>query len=519
MHLKTLTALLGLIVGVTIGEIGSYGSEIAIVLGALSVTQAVLYYFEIRKRNKQEYQGDTPIYFVTPTLVLLSAILFFFVACGIMRVQFSEEKNNFVCNGSCSFTGTVVSSPKIQNDYQIFSVHPSGSSHTYDVQIKTPLYPQYSVGEEITLTGKVRLPHIMMPHSGGKEFDYEMYLRVHGIGSEMTYPKIEQKVRGKNEKGISSYLVQMKDIFVEIITRHVSEPAASLASGMLFGATTMSQELVQTFRVAGLSHIVVLSGFNIAILISFVLLVCMFMPLVLRVLLAFGFVVLFVFSVGGEASIIRATLMSFIGLAALLVGRAYTARQALLVSLFLIILYEPLHLLYDVSLHLSFLATAGIVYMSDGIKSIFKKIQSTTYKEIITTTLAAYLATLLYVMYTFQTVSLYALLTNLLVLPLVPIMMLLTSLIIVVSFISKTLAHVLGYGDTLLGNMIIGIARTIEKLPLSSLHVSLSFIDMCVLYLGLIAVYLFSVQYFTHRIKNETSHTKDDKILSEIISF
>ena len=69
--------------------------------------------------------------------------------------------------------------------------------------------------------------------------------------------------------------------------------------------------------------------------------------------------------------------------------------------------------------------------MSDGIKNVLHMIRSTTYKEIVTTTLCAYLATLPYVMYTFGTVSVYALLTNLVVLPLVPIMMLLTALVVV----------------------------------------------------------------------------------------
>ena len=46
------------------------------------------------------------------------------------------------------------------------------------------------------------------------------------------------------------------------------------------------KELTDTFRVAGLSHIVVLSGFNIAIIISFVILLLRVVPLFVRVLIA-----------------------------------------------------------------------------------------------------------------------------------------------------------------------------------------------------------------------------------------
>ena len=281
----------------------------------------------------------------------------------------------------------------------------------------------------------------------------------------------------------------------------------------------MSQELIQTFRVAGLSHVVVLSGFNIAILISFVLALLIFAPLIIRVILAGVFVIFFVIAVGGEASIIRATLMSFIGLAALSFGRAYVARQALLLSLIGIILYEPIHLLHDVSLHLSFLATAGIVYTSDGVKVLFKTIQSKTYKEVIGSTLCAYLTTLPYVIYTFGTVSLYALLTNVLVVPLVPAIMLVTFLVGVSSFVSTTLAYMLGYVDTLLGNSIIGVARIVEQLPFSSLQVSLSFFGMCLLYLGLFFLYFWSIKRHASKQRNETSFTKNDGLISEILSF
>jgi competence protein ComEC len=223
--------------------------------------------------------------------------------------------------------------------------------------------------------------------------------------------------------------------------------------------------------------------------------------------------------VGAEVSVVRATLMSFIGLLALVIGRGYVARQALLLSLIAITFYDPVHLLHDASLHLSFLATAGIVYMSDGIHAMLIKIQSKSYREIITTTIAAYLATLPYVMYIFGTVSLYALLTNIIVLPLVPLMMFVTFLVVLFAPVSHILALMFGYIDTLLGEVIIFVAHVIERLPFASLTVSVSSTMMCVLYVILVGTFAYNVKRYVRTKRDETLPTKSDEILSEIIHY
>ena len=69
--------------------------------------------------------------------------------------------------------------------------------------------------------------------------------------------------------------------------------------------------------------------------------------------------------------------------------------RALFVSLLCIVMYEPYALLHDVSIHLSFIATMGIVYMSGVLQTVLSRYVSSRYfVEICATTLAAYIATL-----------------------------------------------------------------------------------------------------------------------------
>lgn len=520
MHTRTVIFILGALLGILIGEVSMVASEVAISVLMLGVVQTTLYFFDRRNRKQARVTiGDSRLFSIS----LLTLLFSYGVFTGIIRIQFTEEKINFTCLSSCTFGARIISSPETKDEYQLFGIHPvdDDTNELYDIQVRTSLYPRYSIGETLKISGIVMMPSVVLPHSGTKNsthaFDYASYLRTRNIGSEMMYPKIE--VADVEAHSLIDILGRWKENVVERMTMYVSSPSSQIANGMLLGVASLSQELKETFRVAGLSHIIVLSGFNIAIVISFVLFVFAFLPLAVRVVLASLCVIGFVVMVGGEASVVRATIMSFIGLLAMLAGRAYVARQALILSLFAIVMYDPYSLMHDVSLHLSFLATAGIVYMSESWMALFSRyapgVTSQSLRELFIMTLSAYVATLPYIIYTFGTVSVYSLLANILVIPFIPLAMLLSFAVVVSSYLFHPLASAFGFIDTMLIDMIIAIARTLEKLPFSSFLFSVSFGSMCMMYV----LILICMKHSVLRKRNETHTTNENGNLTDVIPY
>jgi competence protein ComEC len=522
MHTKTTLTVIGMLLGVVIGEYSRFASEIAVCVFLLGIAQLVFHLFE--KWNNKKIQKVSTV--SGAHFLYVSFLTFLFsggLVLGIIRSQFEVERVSYTCETPCEIIATVTSSPEIKNEYQILTVELLADSDTptYDIQVKTSLYPKYEIGETLNLVGKITQPHISMPHTdtknASKAFDYSLYLHTQNIGSEMLYPKIE--ILDHEAHTIASLLGRLKEDVLRRIESGVAPPASSLASGMLLGATSMSKELTQTFRTAGLSHIVVLSGFNIVIVMSTILFVFSFLPLLLRIFIAGSSVIMFVIMVGASPSVLRAMLMALISLLALTLGRSYVARQALILSLFVIVMYEPQSLVHDVSLHLSFLATAGLVYMSEGIGNFLQSYSFFVHKKFITelfaTTLAAYFSTLPYVMFTFGSVSVYALIANILVVPFVPLAMLISFLVIVSSYFSETLFWMLGITDTYLIRFMIYIAELVEKLPFSTISISLTFTSMVLCY---ILIFLL-VKYLSVSQSNETAHTDQNGNLSSIISY
>jgi competence protein ComEC len=517
-HTKTIIFVVGVLLGIVCGESSRFASEIAIVGLMLASVQMLLYILERKRKQRSTAYSYTSLF----SFSLLTSLLFFGLSIGIIRVQLVSEKTLFICDTVCSYDARIISSPEIKNEYQIFDVQPfSKNADVYDIKIKTPLYPKYHLGEIVTLVGKVTIPSVIFPHSTTKNiingFDYTSYLHVKNIGSEMFYPQV--KVIDTDTHHVKDILGRWKENLVARLDDYVSSPASSLASGMLFGATSMSTELLQTFRIAGLSHIVVLSGFNIVVVITSILFVLAFLPLVFRVVLASLSVIIFVTMVGASPSVIRATLMAFIALLATLLGRVYVAKQALILSLLAIVMYEPDDMIYDVSLHLSFLATMGLVYMSEAlelfVKKYFSYFTSSSLRELLITTLSAYFATLPYVMYTFGTVSVYALIANIFVVPLVPFAMLISFFVVMSSYLSNTLSLVFGFVDTLIINVMIWFAHVVEKLPFSTVTLTVSLSTMSLMYLFIFIV----VNYISVSCKDETQDTKRNENLTDIISY
>ncbi len=515
IHEKTILLVSSIILGIFIEEYYVYTSELLIVISLIILVLGVIAYIE--RKSLQKKMADTVdvchFSFTTFLLIFMLGVLI-----GILRSQFIETKNSLVCEKSCTARGMIVSDPVVRSKEQVIYVRPENSANTfYDIKVVTNLYPKYVRGESVTLTGNIERLENFSDTQNNSHFDYKKFMTANGVGSSMYFPKIEIDEEGRG--GVILKLQSIKNFVNKKLHSSVSEPASYIAVGTLLGVSEIPDDIRESFRVSGLSHILVLSGFNIVIVISSILFIFRFLPLILRLLFASLGTILFVLMVGATPSVVRATIMALIALFAYGVGRTYVARQALLLSLLFVIIYDPQLLLFDVSLHLSFLATAGLVYLSQPIESLLAGVtflkDRKFLRELIVTTLAAYTITLPYVMYMFGSVSVYALLANILIVPLVPTVMFMSFFTVIMSLISETIAYVFGYVDTLFIDLIISVVTTMQRLPFSTISISLSFVQMVLLY---VVVILF-VKYKKVSWDNETQRTEEDGKITQIISY
>ncbi|WP_240489903.1 ComEC/Rec2 family competence protein [Actinomadura atramentaria] len=127
----------------------------------------------------------------------------------------------------------------------------------------------------------------------------------------------------------------------------------------------LDPRLAEDFRTAGLTHLLVVSGANLAVVVGAVLALCRVVGLGGRVatVLAAGAVPLFVLVARPDPSVLRAAVMGLVGLAALLGGRERRGLPALGAAVVVLVLLDPA-LARSYGFALSVLATAGLLVLA-----------------------------------------------------------------------------------------------------------------------------------------------------------
>ncbi|OGK25511.1 hypothetical protein A3A46_02735 [Candidatus Roizmanbacteria bacterium RIFCSPLOWO2_01_FULL_37_13] len=150
-------------------------------------------------------------------------------------------------------------------------------------------------------------------------------------------------------------------IFTSVINSYLPEPHASLLNGILFGVNLKtSKAFYEQLKVVGLLHIVVLSGMNITLLASTIVILTSFFGRFISSLLTVLTIIIFIVFVEAKAPIVRAGFMGILTLVALLYGRRNFVLYSLFLSVVFIFIFWP-RWISSVSLQLSYGATIGII--------------------------------------------------------------------------------------------------------------------------------------------------------------
>ena len=148
------------------------------------------------------------------------------------------------------------------------------------------------------------------------------------------------------------------------IGHNLEGPQKVLAQALALGGhySELGEDQMKAFSYTGLIHILSISGSHIALLLALVYGLGRLIKLRKRTCLILGIIVAYIYCsiVGGDAPVLRATMMSILMCIAYVKGRLYQAKQALCICAILCLVYDPFSI-FDVSFQLSFGATYGLL--------------------------------------------------------------------------------------------------------------------------------------------------------------
>lgn len=305
-----------------------------------------------------------------------------------------------------------------------------------EVMVILPLSANYFAGQPIAVQGK--LPE--EPNPGQSTSVSGVTGAVFG---RLDYPRLLKVSRPPFS--LESFFSLQRQRLVDLLAAYLPEPEASLAAGVVLGRKmSLTDRFGEGLRRTGLMHVVVVSGYNISILVFFMANLTRFLGKKLNFFLTVALAVLYAQLAGGGWPVWRAVSMASFVLFAKVHGREREVLSALFFSVAILTLLTPRSLL-DLSFQLSFLATLGLLLLSEPLVSWLsiiwpRRLRSKTLEEGLATTLSAQIATLPVLVYNFGQISLVAPLTNFLVFAVIPYLMWLSLALLLAALAAPVLA-------------------------------------------------------------------------------
>ena len=279
------------------------------------------------------------------------------------------------------------------------------------------------------------------------------------------------------------------------IAHHLEGPQQVLAQALALGGhySELGEDTMKDFSYTGLIHILSISGSHIALLLALVYGLGRLIKLRKRTSLIMGILLAIMYCgvVGGDAPVVRATMMSILMCIAYVKGRLYQAKQALCICAILCLVYDPFSI-FDVSFQLSFGATYGLLIWGTV---LYERIQwlPKWIKTPLVLCVSAQLLILPLQLYYFHYISIASLLAACIVAPILDVSIILIFISTVISYV-MSISFLWSLIDTLLRislylNHVLG--RSGSLLWLGMMHPYCAY-----LYLVLLGVFTY---FLTHR--------------------
>lgn len=274
------------------------------------------------------------------------------------------------------------------------------------------------------------------------QFDYGKYLETKGIYAQVFTETSQTKISNLTDKNIWFYTSSFRNKIITNLTKSGfrKEELAVISALILGQQQDISPEVLRDYQYAGAVHILSVSGLHVGFILLFITFLLKPLPKnrfgnsikLIVILIALW---LFALVAGLAPSVVRsAAMFSFVAVGMFL-NRETNIFHTLFVSLFLILLVEPLFL-FDIGFQLSYIALFFILWLQPMLKKLWEpKNKIVTYFwDIITVSVAAQIGAMPLSIYYFHQFPGLFFITNLVLIPCLSIIMALGVLLMFLAY-------------------------------------------------------------------------------------
>lgn len=332
------------------------------------------------------------------------------------------------------------------------------------------------------------------------QFDYAKYLADKQIYAQVYCKKSEIKISQTIKKDIWYYSGRLHaTILKNLESAHFNKDEMNVALALILGQQQeISADIIKDYQYSGATHVLSVSGLHVGFIMLFIMFVLKPVPntrkgsaiKLFSILISLaGFAVIS----GLSPSVLRSVVMfSFVAIGNHL-RRSGNIYHTLLVSILLILLFEP-YFLFDVGFQLSYLALFFIVWLQPILKKIWspKNKISIYIWDALTVSFAAQIGTLPLCLYYFHQFPGLFFVTNIIILPVLSFIMI-AGIIVMIFAVFKSPPEILVYlfeKSIFILNQMIHYVASFESFVIQD--ISFNFYYLVTLYFVIISAIIWS---------------------------
>ena len=325
------------------------------------------------------------------------------------------------------------------------------------------------IGDRITAEGKIRRPH---GYQNPGQIDTALLLRTQGITASLSARRGSVSIESRDDVSPWEQWVrraaEIRTHYLERMRAVMPRTDAAAIFAMLFGGYEgIDPALLEAYTTTGIVHILSVSGSHISLIAA----VIAWIAVILRLPRWFGAAVVisaiffYVLLAGMVPPAVRSGMMGGAAFLGLVLGRERDAKYLLLLTGLFMLMVSPL-LLFHISFQLSFLATAGLLFLAPVLAAKMHRLPRLV-SMAFSITIAAQLMVLPVLAWYFNQVSISALLANLVVVPIVELIIIMGLFAGIVAYLLPLFGGILFAADSVLLGISFELTRALAALPLS----------------------------------------------------
>ncbi|QIB26341.1 DNA internalization-related competence protein ComEC/Rec2 [Caloranaerobacter azorensis] len=380
------------------------------------------------------------------SLVLL---IFFIGYYNTSSNMIKEDKLQFLYDNRVEYAG-IVKEKNIKNSsrskYILVTDYIRINRNIYHIKEKVLLNVKgektFEEGDKIKGIGFVKRPKT---NTNPRLFNYRLYLKTQDINLIIYSKDYSIYLLSKNNLNFFEHNAQLiRNKFLNVLDMTLSEENSSIIKSIILGKSSyLDKNILNSFRELGVSHILAVSGLHVGIISAFFLFVFTMLQLdrklstLITIILiwSYGYIVQF------PPSVLRASIIFTLLMTSNLTLRRYDAINSILFSAFILLIFKPLWI-FNIGFQLSFASALSLVLFTERIKLLLNI--NNRFINVMSPILAVQIGILPLLSYHFNNISLIAIITNLILVPILSISVIGGFILIFVSYININTALFLG---------------------------------------------------------------------------